>query len=112
MPLKCPPHLPIMVRFLNYPHTSVLPQKFLNVKAKGQNFLLPFTQQWTNFPRITTPLSEKFFERERDGAGEGLHTPLACHRTLTRAKEEAVSGCLPLYFYYHNSQGLKVELFF
>ena len=27
-------------------------------------------------------------------------------------RQRALSGCLPLYFYYHNSQGLKVELFF
>ncbi len=41
-----------------------------------------------------------------------------CHESIFRMKQEsvnrqgAVSSCLPLYFYYHNSRGQKPNLFF
>ena len=43
------------------------------------------------FFRKSHPPFKNFFEGERNGAGEGLHTPLTCHRTLTRSKEGVVS---------------------
>ncbi len=72
-------------------HFLVAP-KIFECKGKRSKFICSSSpNNGQKIRKSQPPLSENFFERERDGAGEGLHTPLTPHRTLTRAKEGGVS---------------------